>query len=233
MPRVKGHQGGQIKGGPSVGGTPQDYGALLAQFAQSLAPGGAIETQRISEINREAGMLADRITGGNIARGLGGADLGVEATVEGPAAAQRGAVRSGLTGQYLQLLQFLANMQTQRQQLDIETTATRGPTNAQRGLDAFGRPMRGTLAEAELKLAEAQLNRVARPTSVAPTAEQYPALYGAGGVGSELAFLDENPYTSGTMSNADQPVVFTTPMMGSSERWRRESDQGRREVGFI
>jgi hypothetical protein len=223
---------------PGTQAPAADYGAMLAQFAQSLAPGGEMEQSRIAQVDKEAKMLMNQIIGGNISRGLGNVDLGVEATVGTQAAAQRQQVRSSMMGQYLQQLQFLSGLHMQQQQLAAQTSAAQGPTMAQRGLDAFGKPMSGTLAEAELRMAESQLNRAVRPTSMAPSAEQYPALYNAGGMLNRSLGglgLDDNPFAIGGTSagGTEQPIMFSTPMMGTSEQWRRDTNEGQREVGFI
>jgi hypothetical protein len=187
-----------------------DFQAILTKMAETLAPGGTAETTRVDQINKEAGMLANRMEGANISRGLGNATMGVGATVGAQAAGARESARSNILGQYIQTLQFLMDASQRQQGLDIDATRAAGPTNAQRGLDAFGAPMRGTLAATEQALSEAQLRQVTQPEKVAPSASQFPSLYSAGGMSGGLDFGDD-PFAD---LSQPAPYDYTSPIRG-------------------
>jgi hypothetical protein len=195
---------------PAAGSAPNasSYLDVIGQLAGRLAPGGEIETSEFGRIDKEARMLANRMEGANIARGLGGATMGVEPTVGRVAAGQKEQTRGNLLSQYMSTLQFLVGAQQSQQQIDQSAIASQGPTNAQRGLDAFGRPMSGTLAEAELNLANARLQAATNPAGQAPDANMYPSLYGAGGAGVEFDF-GADPFAS--VGVAEQPTSTYDP----------------------
>jgi hypothetical protein len=195
------------------------YLDVIGQLSERLAPGGQVETSEFGRIDEQAGMLANRMEGANIARGLGNATLGVAPTVSRMATGQKEQTRSNLLNQYLSTLQFLVGAQQSQQQIDQNAVASRGPTNAQRGLDVFGRPMGGTLAEAELNLANARLQAAINPEQQPPTPERLPSLYGAGGAGVQFDF-GENPFAS-LQVTGQQPVTpqydWTSPISGYGE----------------
>lgn len=205
-------------------GTAMSYTDAISALAERLAPGGEVESSMFSSIDKEALRLANQMEGSNISKGLGNATMGVAPTVTRLGMEQKQNVRNDLLGQYLSTLQFLVNAQQQQQSLDNQTisAANSRTTNAQRGLDAFGRPMSGTLAEAELLLAQAQLNQASNPTSVAPNSSSYPSLYSAGGAGVEFDFGD-NPFATSYGSSATPSYDPWAPLTGYGELSTGES----------
>jgi len=224
MPIRRARSGRTRKGYGSTGGDGvMDFQSILAKMAETLAPGGTAEKTRIGQINKEAEMLGNRMEGANIARGLGNATMGVAPTVEAQASVARESARSNILGQFIQTLQFLADASLRQQGLDIQATQAAGPTNAQRGLDAFGSPMRGTLAATEQALGEAQLRRATQPETVAPTAQEFPSLFGAGGMTGDLDF-GSNPFAIATGGG--------TPAAPAYDPWGPVKGYGELESGF-
>lgn len=194
-----------------------NYADIIASLAERLAPGGELEQGEFSRIDVETQAMANRMEGANIARGLGNATMGVAPTATRMGLQAKGQARSNLLGQYLSTLQFLMSAGQQQQSLDTQTAslASGTQTNAQQGLDAFGKPMRGTLAEAEMNLAQAKLQAAMNPESITPEAEAYPSLYNSN---MDLDF-GQNPFID---SSAQQAQQFSThdpwgPLKGYGE----------------
>lgn len=197
----------------------QTYEEAIASLAERLAPGGELEQSLLSSVDKQTTMLANSMEGANISRGLGNATLGVAPTASRVGMEQKESVRNNLLGQYLSTLQYLANYSLQRtaQNAQIYGTNTSGlSANAQQGLDVFGKPLRGSLAEAELLMAQKSMGAAANPTAASPTASSYPSLYSSGG-GIDFDF-GQNPF--GSTGNNYAPtsaseIKWGTPIYGA------------------
>jgi hypothetical protein len=198
------------------------YQDMLSRLAEEFKPGGTVETQRMKEADKAGEQLGAKLEASAVSRGLGNAMIGSERTVAESVNRAKGRIRSETLSQYLGTLQFLAQMQMRGEQA---------------GLGSFTRIINSEQLGSQPGLNEGLGGRPAFHAPV-PTrrhgADAFPSLYQAGGYGA-----------GGTMNYQTAPDLFAdtddgsielsdisygTPMMGSSARWRRDTNMGRKAI---
>lgn len=166
----------QTTGGVAYGG----WRDALSAMVEALRPGGEIEKTYMADIEQEGKLLGAQLRGGAVSRGLGNVTMGIPTTVAKQTGAAKQKLRAGMLEQYVGALQNLASLSFQEEQAGLSRAAQlQAATGGTPGLDAFGRPMRGTLAAAELDLLNRQVRQPQRMS-----AEALPSLYAAGGYGA-------------------------------------------------
>jgi hypothetical protein len=209
--RAGGFPLGQAAGG---GTTNVDFRSILAKLAEELKPGGSIEKSYMSDIEKEGKQLGAQLEAGSISRGLGNARTGIPTSVFNKVSSAKQKLRSDMTSQYMGVLQNLASLALQQEQGDANRAASE-PSMASQGLSATGKPLHGSLAEAQLNMA---LNPV---VSRRPSATATPSLYAAGGYGAgtqagdAYASLTAPLFGGGDTGGAAEHISWDQPMYGN------------------
>jgi len=164
--------------------TTQSYRDILANVAESLKPGGEIDTARMAEIDAGGKNLGAQLSGSAVSKGLGNVTMGIPTTVAKQVGSAKLKARSELMQSYLGVLTNLAGMafqeeqaaisaRNQVQQNDFNRQAQQMNTmNQQAAMD--------TVSLSEKWDARNQQSRGSQATS-GPSAAGQPNLYAAGG----------------------------------------------------
>lgn len=170
--------------------TTQSYRDILATVAESLKPGGEIDTARMAEIDAGGKNLGAQLSGSAVSKGLGNVSMGIPTTVAKQVGSAKLKARSELMQSYLGVLTNLASMAFQEEQAATsarnQQQIAQGPSMASQGLDVFGKPLRGSFAATQANYMNRQMNQPTQTTSN-PSAAAQPNLYAAGGFGGNVS----------------------------------------------
>jgi hypothetical protein len=196
--------------------TTQSYRDILASVAESLKPGGEIDTARMAEIDAGGKNLGAQLAGSAVSKGLGNVSMGIPTTVAKQVSSAKLKARSELMQSYLSVLTNLAGMAFQEQQAAAsarnQQQIAQGPSMASQGLDVFGKPLRGSLAETQANYMNRQTQASSNPSSAAQ-----PNLYAAGGYGGNVSSA---PSLFGDVGGSTAPASVSSiqmvPLEGST-----------------
>lgn len=205
-----------------------NYAEIFKQILEQLKPGGVMEQAQLADIKTGKKRAISKAKGGLISSGLSGTTLMGAA----PIAAEEGAARSRLavkaagTQAYTGALGQFAALTEQSRQAELERAAAmdrtrlllqsqeaqqmRGIQAGQQttGLDVFGKPMAGSLAETQAAYMKSQMTGTGGATAggATPSAQSFPSLYGGKGttagnrLGMPGSIIDGSSGTSGGSS---------------------------------
>jgi hypothetical protein len=140
-----------------------DFSSILNKIIETYAPGGSVETAGLADVEAQGKALSSKLNASAVSRGLGNALTGIPTTVANQVSKGRQSVQSSVGSQYLQGLMSLAGLAAQKEQSDAQLKLQQQQLALQQsqyanslsgssaGLDAFGQPMTGTLAAAQLE----------------------------------------------------------------------------------
>lgn len=200
---------------PSGGGT--GYQDMLSRLAEEFRPGGTVEKTRLKEAEVEAKRLGARLDASAVSRGLGNAILPTESIVEDRLSRDREGIRAQTLGQYLNTLQFLAQLQFQGEQAG----ASRAAAMSTPGVDAFGEPLSGSAAGQQFRLVGQQIRQQQRQFQLErhdKLSQLFPGLAAAGGMGAEDISTAPSLFgDGGAATSAPTHVRWSQPLYGNPE----------------
>jgi len=173
---------------------------MIANLAQSLMPGGSVEKSYIDDAMQEGKQLSAQLNAASVAKGLGNATSSAPVTAMKHVAKRKTEIRSGLLQQLLPLLQNLMSMEQQQGQFEASQALNRGPTLAERGLDAFGQPMGSKFPSLGNRGGTQSLESGGGTQTTGFSAKTHPSLASAGGMQTGSQAVMEAPSLFGGAS---------------------------------
>ena len=151
----------------------------LTGITNTFAPGGVAEQASNAQIDQQGKIMASKLGGAAISKGLGNTTNGIEAAVTNAMNQAKTSAKSDLLGHYVGGLQFLANLINQR---EMQQSTASNQLGNEMSLASFNSNLRRKDMKAANDLAVQ--NSAGGGSNGALSPVQYPNLLSAGGYGA-------------------------------------------------